>query len=118
MNIVFTNAGTHLDVACEGVWDPVEVTETLRMIRAKAEELTINRLLIDWSRVSAPKDSMFRVYSGEDAATFFPPPLRTAVLQRKAQINKVAEKVALSRGADVLVHHDRSHLLAWLLAAA
>jgi hypothetical protein len=114
MDAVYSDQITHLMVVCEGVWDPVDVTDIARRTRAVADELGRGRVFVDWFAISAPVDDRARVYSGEDIATFLTP-LKIAVFSRKAVITRVGESVALSRGARVLVHHDRDHLLKWLL---
>jgi hypothetical protein len=115
MNVVFRNDGTHLHAVCEGVWDPIALTDVARQIRATADRMSHDKVLIDWTGVSAPSDYTHRIFAGEDVASILSPPLRVAVLNRKVMIRKVAEDVALSRGASMLVHHDHAHLVDWLL---
>jgi hypothetical protein len=74
-----------------------------------------DKLLIDWTGVSAPSDNTYRIFAGQDIASILSPPLRVAVLNRKVVINKLTENVALSRGASMLIHHDHAHLVDWLL---
>jgi hypothetical protein len=115
MNVVFRNDGTHLHVVCEGVWDPIAVTDVARQIRATADRVSHDKVLIDWTDVSAPSDNTYRIFAGEDIASILSPPLRVAVLNRKVVITKLVENVALSRGASMLTHHDQAHLVDWLL---
>ena len=117
MNVFFRNDGTHLHVVCEGVWDPIELTDVARQIRVTADQMSHDKLLIDWSGVSAPSDNTYRILAGHDIARILSPPLRVAVLNRKVVINKLTENVAVSGGATMLTHHDHRHLVDWLLRA-
>jgi hypothetical protein len=101
-------------VVCEGVWDLVDVTHIAQQTRTVAARLGRTRIFIDWFAISPPVDERLRVYSGEDLAMYLGS-LKIAVHSRKAAITRVGEQVALSLGADVLVHHDRNFLLEWLL---
>ena len=115
MDVTFVDAGSYLEVRCEGAWDPVEVTEVVRRVRATADQVGRDKVLIDWSRVSMPSNPAYRIFAGEDIATILSPPHSVAVLARKPLDKVTTEKVAVSHGAQVLVHHDKAHLLHWLL---
>src|SRR5215471_10343872 len=61
MNVFFRNDGTHLHIVCEGVWDPIELTDVARQIRVTADQMSHDKLLIDWTGVSAPSDHTYRI---------------------------------------------------------
>jgi hypothetical protein len=115
MNVAFRDEGTHLVALCDGVWDPVALTDIAHRIEARAVHLSHDKLLIDCTHVSAPSGEIYRHLAGEDIANILSPSFRVAVLYRRGLINRVAERVALSRGATVLVSHEMAELHAWLL---
>ena len=118
MDATFIDCRTHLLAVCEGVWDPVEVTDVLRRIGAEARRVGQHRLLIDWRGVSMPAGDHFRAMAGEDAGRHLGPPLRVAVLTRRPLINRVAERAAVDAGVDGRVHHDLDEALRWLKRGA
>ena len=114
MEATFIDSQTHLLVVCEGVWDPIAVTDVLARIGAEARRLGHRRLLIDWRGVSMPASDHFRAMAGEDAIKHLGPPLRVGVLVRRTLINKVAERAVVDGGVDAWVHHDLGEVLRWL----
>jgi len=115
MEVMFRDEGTYLLAVCQGTWDPVAVTEAAKRILSHAKQLSHDRLLIDWMQISAPASEELRRLAGEDVAFTFAPPMRVGILYRESLITGVAEKVAASYGANILIAHDQACLVSWLL---
>ncbi|HVN97184.1 MAG TPA: hypothetical protein VMT62_12215 [Syntrophorhabdaceae bacterium] len=74
-----------------------------------------NRILLDLTRWSKPKNEMVRYTIGKYLSEVIRPPLKVAVLSSPDVLNRFAETVATNRGAQLRVFSDEKLAIKWLL---
>jgi len=101
-----------------GVEGRFEIGDMKKMIQALMVESTkrgYDRVLVDISKIEGPIKQFDRFLIGQHAAELWRPGLRVAVVYRAEEINRFAEGVATSRGADLRVVPDVESALHWLM---
>ncbi len=111
----FEARANYLFVRARGPSDPESVRKALMMIRDKALETGLTRLLVDARGVGAPVREFDRYLMGEAMAELLRAPFKVAFLYRAESINKFAENTAVNRGANVLIVAEEAQALDWLL---
>ena len=114
METQFFDQGDILLVVCKGEWIPDGVTRMLEGVREKTLALNQSRVLLDWRGVSKPEKNYYRIRGGVEVAEIVPRHVRLAVVYHQALINKLAENVAVNRGAGFRVCGDWDEAMGWL----
>jgi hypothetical protein len=107
--------GQYLLARVSAPYDPAILRELFAIVRDKARECKLNRILLDGSSVPLAPSDVTRYLVGEVFAEMFPPPLKIAAIYLHSP-DKFAENTAAIRGTDILICPDESEALAWLLA--
>ncbi len=111
----FEERGSYLFVRAWGPSDPESVRKGLIIIRDKAMETGLTRVLVDARGVDGPLREFDRFLIGEAVAELLRARFKVAFLYRAENINKFAENTAVNRGANVLIVADEAQALDWLL---
>ncbi len=115
VDMAFEERGSYLFVRAQGPSDLESVRKGLIMIRDKALEAGLRRVLVDARGVDAPAREFDRYLVGEAAAEVLRARFKVAFLYKAEKINKFAENTAVNRGANILVCADEAEALDWLL---
>ena len=99
-----------------GEWEANPAIHALGRIRDTAAANQLTRILIDCAGLSPPRTETDRFYTGEAIARVLKYPYRSVAILPATMINKLAENVAVNRGARFFVTHDEEAALQWLLS--
>jgi hypothetical protein len=105
----------YLVVGVEGTFEVGDMKSMIQSLMVEGKKRGYDRALVDISRVEGPIKQFDRFLIGQHAAENWRPGLRVAVVYRAEEINKFAEEVATSRGANLRVVPDVESALHWLM---
>jgi hypothetical protein len=105
----------YLVVGVQGTFELGEMKKMIGTLMLASERRGYDRVLVDISKIEGPVKQFDRFLMGQHAASVWRPGLRVAVVYRAEDINRFAEGVATSRGADLRVVPDMESGLHWLL---
>lgn len=105
----------YLFIHMTGWFEDRAIIERVHYIRDKSREFGAKRVLVDTQDVQGRLRDFDRWYAGLEFALTMPGSPRVAVLALAKNINKFGENVAVNRGADLLVTHDRDEAVTFLL---
>ena len=89
--------------------------DILLQIKEQAIKHSCNNILIDCYNLSTSDKNFHRYLAGKDIAEILPRPFKIAILYPEKHITKFGENTAVNRGANLLVHHDKSYAQKWLI---
>ncbi len=104
----------YLLVEVRGEWTEAATQQALYAIKAEADRLGSQRLLLDLRGLSRPATEMVRFWSGRYLAQILPYPFKVAAFAKPELINKFGETVAVNRGAWFQVFPDEQRAVQWL----
>jgi hypothetical protein len=105
----------YLVINVTGTFEVGELKKMIKSLMIDSEKRGYNRALFDISGVKGPIKQFDRFLIGQHAAEHWRPGLRVAVVYRAEDINRFAEGVATSRGANLRVVADVQSGLHWLM---
>lgn len=105
----------YLVIRVEGTFEIGEMKRVIESLMAESGRRGHDRVLVDISKVGGSIKQFDRFLMGQHMASVWRPGLRVAVVYRAEDINKFAEGVATSRGADMRVVPDMASALHWLM---
>jgi len=112
--VTFQRETGYLRVTCCGPFPSTTYREILDSILRQAADSGDTRVLLDGRALSAPTQ-VDRFDVGVAVAELFRGRIKLAVLFPRHLITKLAETVAVNRGASVLVVSDEEDALRWLV---
>jgi hypothetical protein len=105
----------YMVIGVEGTFEIGEMKRMIKNLLIESEKRGYDRALLDISGVEGPIKQFDRFLIGQHAAENWRPGLRVAVVYRAEDINRFAEGVATSRGANLRVVPDVQSGLHWLM---
>ena len=105
----------YLVIGVEGTFEIGEMKKMIQALVIESEKRGYDRALLDISKIEGPIKQFDRFLIGQHAAEHWRPGLRVAVVYRPEEINRFAEGVATSRGANLRVVADVQSGLHWLM---
>jgi len=105
----------YLVVGVTGTFEIAEMKKMIQDLVLEGAKRGYDRALVDISKVEGPIKQFDRFLIGQHAAEYWRPGLRVAVVYRAEEINRFAEDVATSRGANLRVLPDVQSALHWLM---
>jgi hypothetical protein len=105
----------YLVIGVEGTFEIGEMKKMIRNLATESEKRGYDQALLDISKIEGPIKQFDRFLIGQHAAEHWRPGLRVAVVYRADEINRFAEGVATSRGANLRVVPDVQSGLHWLM---
>jgi hypothetical protein len=88
--------------------------DSIERIRYEADQKNYKLILLDLRGVTNLISEMTRFYAGEKIANVFRHDYKIAVFMLNENINKLAETVALNRGANFKVFDSEHEAIQWL----
>jgi hypothetical protein len=104
--------------AAKGTYGLGRTRRLIYAVRELCDRRQLRRVLIDLSRVTGIPPDIDRFELGERLAQAFGSTHAVAIIGRKESVNRLAETVALNRGAVLRVFFTEQEALSWLLSAA
>ena len=105
----------YLVIGVEGSFEIGDMKKMIQALVVESKKRGHDRALVDISRVEGPIKQFDRFLIGQHAAENWRAGLRVAVVYRAGEINRFAEEVATSRGANLRVVPDVQSGLHWLM---
>jgi hypothetical protein len=105
----------YLVIGVEGTFEIGDMKRMIQTLMVEGKKRGYDRALVDISKIEGPIKQFDRFLIGQHAAENWREGLRVAVVYRAEEINKFAEGVATSRGANLRVLADVESALHWLL---
>jgi hypothetical protein len=105
----------YLVIGVEGTFEIGDMKRMIQALMVEGKTRGYDRALVDISKVKGSIKQFDRFLIGQHAAENWRPGLRVAVVYRAEEINRFAEGVATSRGANLRVVPDVESALHWLM---
>ena len=105
----------YLLARARGKWVIADAEEALRMVAAAATERGATRVLVDLFELSDPPSDHARYLAGKTVAEAFGHWIKIAAVRSPEHHDRLAENVAVNRGARAAVFSDIDIAIEWLL---
>lgn len=108
----------YLRVTAKGTYGFGRTRRLISLIRESSDGHQLRRVLVDLTGVTGQPPDVDRLELGERLAQVFGSTHTLAIIGRKESVNRLAETVALNRGAVLRIFFTEREALTWLLPTA
>jgi hypothetical protein len=115
LDISFEDGDGYLLVRTKGEWIPFTLLEAIQNVAEVARERGCTRVLWNANGTGVPEFDLYRFFAGKDVAKFLNRPIRLAIVYPAEHINRIGERAAVKRGANVIVMSSFDNAVAWLM---
>jgi hypothetical protein len=113
ISIKLNDSPRYLLVKISGSWS-IHTLKCLENVKEEADRHEVKNILFDLLGLNFPSDTV-RFYTGAKVAEVYKPHYKVAVFMQVEKINKLAENVAVNRGANFKVLASEVDALDWLV---